>query len=214
MKPVRLTSSSKARELDHFRIIYNVDMRLEEEFKLFPTTGRIPPNGNPILRHPGVNFRKRSDRLLGLYLYWNTKFLRFLILEELEKGFDIYEEDFNLRLAGKASLRDKTFFEFHFFSQFSERDFFGNFVPRVEKLIRLWRISCSLPPESKKKIRRRGYPTSVRRQLRIPLNSHTSCDYTIKWPDSEAQYALETSRLCERLLLLNLVMEHRERAGT
>lgn len=215
MKPVSFTNASGTRELDHFRRIFEKDSLLENEFKQLQTTGRIPPSGNLLLRHSGLDFRKRADRLVGLYLFWNTKFLRWLIEEELLESIEKFENDSFLRIAEKASLENCQYFETHFFQQFSPRDFFGNFAPRVETLLRNLYLFRSLPPNAKRKIRRRGYPTSVRRQLRIHFSQDLHKDFTIKWPDSEAQMAEENCRLCEKFLLLSLIQGEKQlRAGT
>lgn len=206
MKPVSFYSASQARELDHFIRVAFEDRRLEEEFKQLQVVGRVPQNGRiEIVLPSGFDFRQRRFRLMGLYLLWNTDFLCFLLEEELEK-FISEEPNLFERACQRAALRSRSSFEEYFFRKFSENDYFGNFLPRVEKFLGLFSFRWRQPPRARRTVRRRGYPSSTRRQLRIPIDGRTSHDYTIKWPDSEAQRAEETCRLSERLLSLSIII--------
>lgn len=205
MEPVKFTSGSRPKERVHYERIVQLDERLESELKKLQTTGRIPPSGDIKLLHPGLNFRRRNQRLIGLYLYWNSSFFRFLVSEEefeIDRETDLYE-----RARQKAALRSKQAFEEYFFSKFSSNDLFGNFLPRAEKLMKLMKIRRCPGPYARRKIRRRGYPSSVRRHLKIPIDgSLKHQDFSIKWPDSEAQRQEENCRLCERTLILSILV--------
>jgi hypothetical protein len=202
--------ASSPKNKNRFGNFFSLDSKLERKFKILQSDRRIPPNAQIYLSHPGLNFRRRKDRLIGLFLVKEFSFCRWLLEEELENSLRFEQNPFE-RSSFEASLLEETVYEHYFFSKFSLRDFNGNFLPHVEKILGFFSLTIREQPRARKKIRRRGYPTNQHRSLRISLTDlEAGRDLSKVFPDSEAQRQVENCRLCRQLLRLSIIVDYKE----
>jgi hypothetical protein len=110
------------------------------------TSGLIPPNAEISLSLSRFK-TKREKFALALASWWLGN-LGVLIRIELEES-----EFLSVRIASHSKAGAVQLL----FEQFSNRDFYGNLLPLIVKVVGELRFTLKQPEKAKKKIRRRGY---------------------------------------------------------
>ena len=135
--------------------------------------GVVPPNVEfkfNLNRFRSLNER-RALAISSWYLGSSGILLREDLRENSEKWSDEEREEIALYLSSKASTLEMIFLHF------SERDFFGNLVPLLERVCAQLEFTARKPGRVKRRVRRRGY------------NDHGSCKPYDKWTPS-SDYSL------------------------
>jgi hypothetical protein len=135
----------------------DLDLILQDRFKVLRERfqgvldrrmqGPIAPSEDPLKINMG-RFRKRYERISLFILSWYLGDLGFLIRLE---GMSERDPAQWLCKESKATMLE------YVQSHFSERDFFGNLLPTLERVGRLLKVYRRRPSRSKRVIRRRGY---------------------------------------------------------
>jgi hypothetical protein len=127
----------------------SADLRLYESLDR-TTSGSITPN---VIVQVNLSWFKEKDLILIGVLSWWLEVLGDLVRVSLEE-FKLSPENqikLNLILHSKAGAVE------FLFQNYSNRDFFGNTLPRLEKLSRELKILLLYPKKEKRVQRRRGY---------------------------------------------------------
>jgi hypothetical protein len=147
--------------------------------------GPATPNSEVSLRLPR-NLRYKELWLLCIVSWELRDCTRIILQDRLRR---IAKRDFSdmSRLALTSKEGALTVLQ----NSFSERDFYGNSLGTLRRLLSAIAPMWLRPPRAKVPQRRRGYRNSTSRQ-RSPLSD--TRDHTLRWPDAKEQNELEERR--------------------
>lgn len=162
------------------RLQCNMELRMQ---------GPIVPNGNlTLLGTRGA--RSEKDILLLTVISWKLGFVGYLLRDVIERKIG-NNDSFAIKLCLKNETAAMTYFSEHQ----SERDFFGNSLPRILQLAEKLQFAVVPPRKPRKMVRRRGY------------NDHGTLVPSYKWkPKSDwsldgLQKAIERNRAANEATL-------------
>lgn len=150
---------------------------------------RLAPNEEILLK---TNCRTEGDlEILAVISRFCEEVPRFLILEYLDS-----RKKPNLKIEIEA-IATMTFERMCLYlsREFSERDFFGNFLPKVRRILASLRLTLWKPSRPKEKIRHRGYRDKGSQR---PSDRWLP---TSDWSFIEEQNKIEEDRFVEEMTL-------------